>query len=258
MKILGISGRKQSGKGVTSNFILGMHLLNNGVIRGNFQIMPDGQLWVSDIYGEDNTAGIFNQACRSDEMYNWFTENVYPLVKIYNFATPLKQLCIEILGLTHEQCYGTDEQKNSKTKLKWEDVPKFRVTKRTPLKTGFMSGREVLQYVGTDIFRTMYSDVWVDATIRQIQIEQPTIAIIADARFPNEIEGIKAAGGKVVRLTRAPFKDDQHTSEVALDQENFDWTVFDVVVDNSQMTIEQQNEEIYKILQPWGYLPEVN
>ncbi len=32
--------------------------------------------------------------------------------KIYNFADPLKQLCIDIFGLTYNQCYGTDEAKN--------------------------------------------------------------------------------------------------------------------------------------------------
>ncbi|NMC62387.1 MAG: hypothetical protein GYA55_04395, partial [SAR324 cluster bacterium] len=45
-------------------------------------------------------------------------------VSVYqcSFADTLKDFCIETLGLTYEQCYGTDEQKNSSTKYLWENV----------------------------------------------------------------------------------------------------------------------------------------
>ena len=146
---------------------------------------------------------------------------------------------MNILGLSYSQCYGTDDQKNSLTELKWEDMsgyfdyclgileklyfnksgekinisefPSEMPTIHDILKIydndftrlfyssipkGFMTGREVLQYVGTNIFRKMYNNVWVDATLRLIQEEQPELAIIADVRFPNEVEGVQKAGGK--------------------------------------------------------------
>ena len=274
MKILGISGKKQSGKGVASNFILGINLVNYGVVRGNFQINPDGQLSVSDIYGDENGCGILNQDYYnvSVDTLQWWQENVWPLVKIYNFADPLKQMCINILGLSYTQCYGTNEQKNSLTELKWENIPEYEslynnyqyiqeCSKGTIIesmcpKTGFMTGREVLQYVGTNIFRKMYNNVWVDATLRLIQEEQPELAIIADVRFPNEVEGIQKAGGKVIRLTRSPIED-SHNSETELDKEHFDWSKFDAVIDNAEMTIAEQNKAVYECLRPWGYIPEL-
>ena len=63
-----------------------------------------------------------------------------------------------------------------------------------------MTAREVMQYVGTDFFRKIYPDVWVDSTIRKIESEAPDLAVIVDCRFPNETKGVKEAGGKVIKL----------------------------------------------------------
>ena len=46
-------------------------------------------------------------------------------IRTYSFADPLKQICINLLGLSNEQCYGSDEDKNSLTSLRWEDIPDF-------------------------------------------------------------------------------------------------------------------------------------
>ena len=35
-----------------------------------------------------------------------------PNVKIYSFGYIKEQICIDILGLEYNQCYGTDDQKN--------------------------------------------------------------------------------------------------------------------------------------------------
>jgi len=92
--------------------------------------------------------------------------------KIYNFADPLKEnICIEVLGLTHDQCYGSDDQKNELVDCYWDDGKQ-------------MTAREVMQFVGTNIFRKMKHNVWSSATINKIQKEKPKIAIIADCRFP--------------------------------------------------------------------------
>lgn len=39
-----------------------------------------------------------------------------------SFADSLKEFCIDTLGLSREQCYGTDDQKNSLTEYEWENV----------------------------------------------------------------------------------------------------------------------------------------
>ena len=144
---------------------------------------------------------------------------------IYNFADPLKNVCMDILGLSFEQCHGTDNQKNELVNC-YKDGNQ-------------MTARQVLQTVGTEFFRSIQNNVWADATIRRIQQDNPLVALIGDCRFPNEVEAIKKAGGTVIKLTRNLYNSD-HSSETALDPENYDQSNFDLVVDNQNMTIEEQ------------------
>lgn len=161
--------------------------------------------------------------------------------KIYNFADPLKQdICINILGLTQDQCYGTDEQKNELVDCYWQDKQ--------------LSAREVMQMVGTDMFRAMQKNVWSEATIRKIRKDSPPLAIVADCRFPNEVDAIKNAGGFVIKLTRNPYNSD-HSSETALDEENFDHSIFDMVLDNKHIGIKEQNIILLQFLKHKGILP---
>jgi hypothetical protein len=108
-----------------------------------------------------------------------------------------------------------------------------------------------MQFVGTDIFRKMDKNVWANATINQIEKESPELAVIADCRFPNEVEAVKKAGGIVIKLTRNPFNSD-HTSEVALDSSVYSSTNFDIVITNHLMDIDQQNYAVVKFLNKKG------
>lgn len=162
-------------------------------------------------------------------------------VKIYNFADPLKKdICINILGLTYDQCYGTDDQKNELVNCIWDNKQ--------------MTAREVMQFVGTNIFRSMQESVWTNATINKILKDKPDLAIVADCRFPNEVESIKSVGGIVIKLTRNPFNS-QHESEIALDEDKYDQSIFDLVLDNKNIGIEDQNALLNDFLQHKGILP---
>ena len=235
--ILGISGRKQSGKSTTGNFIISSKLAELG-ISNKIDIDTEGRIVVSDLFGDSNYAGVLDTSVRNnDYMLQKLYETLDPHVKIYSFADPLKQdICMNILGLTYEQCYGSDDEKNRLTELTW------------PGSENKMSARDIMQYVGTDIFRKMKSDVWVSATINRIQKDKPQIALITDCRFPNEVSSIKDAGGLVMRLTRNPFCSD-HLSETILDESNYDWSNFDYVCNNDEMTIYDQCTDIQKFLQ---------
>jgi len=283
-KILGISGRKQSGKNTTANFLIGLTMNGIGLIHGKFRITKKGQLHITDLWGDTDYEGIFDVQRNTPTMRDFCAERLDPYIKLYSFADLLKQgVCMDVLGLQYEQCYGTDDEKNEPTHLKWEDMPGMITNKKLfdaiyerclgpemeedlqdigfkmhYHEPGHMSGREVMQYVGTDIFRKMYSDVWADATVRRIQQDQSEMAIICDLRFPNEVMAIKNAGGKVMRLTRNPFGDqDAHESETALDKENFDWDQFDWIIDNASDTVEGQCELTYKALQPIEWCPSI-
>lgn len=177
--------------------------------------------------------------------------------KIYSFADALKEkVCIDVLGLDKEQCYGTDEQKNTLTQYKWENLP-FEIRQKNHLgieyasngeiynfimPTGFMTAREIMQVVGTDIFRKYFDDsIWVNATFRNIAKDKCPFVLISDVRFPSEVRGVIDAGGYMIRLSRDIYNDDDHSSEVALDK--YDWLIHDsriCMIDNKNMSIDEQ------------------
>lgn len=174
-----------------------------------------------------------------------FIQNIYSQYftgtsKIYNFADPLKQnICIDILGLTYDQCYGPDDKKNELVDCYWNNSQ--------------LSAREVMQIVGTDVFRNMKQNVWSDAIIRRINKEKPDIGIIADCRFPNEVDAVKNAGGITIKLTRNPHNSD-HASEMALDPDHYDQSNFNLVIDNTTLSISEQNYKIIEFLKNKGML----
>lgn len=179
----------------------------------------------------------------SEFVANYYTGSSirYGSAKIYNFADPLKRdICMNILDMTYEQCYGSDDGKNTLTECFWNSKQ--------------LTAREVMQFVGTDIFRTMKGDVWASATLHKIQHDKPDLAIVADCRFPNEVETIQSVGGLVIKLIRNPYNSD-HASETALDVSNYPMDKFDLVVENDNMTITEQNKFIYNFLIRKGILP---
>ena len=266
---IAFSARKQAGKNTACNFILGHTMNSIGVIRGTFKITDKGELWISDLFGDTRHEGIFDYFRDNEGMTKFKAEHLDKTIKIYSFAEPLKQdVGVNILGLKREQVFGTDEQKNTHTLIKWEDCPGV-ITK--PLderveheevvgrlgkyydrldgivyhEPGFMTAREVLQYVGTEVFRKLSPNCWVDATLRKIQKEAPLIALICDCRFPNEADGVhKLENGIVVRFTRNSDNGDTHASETSLDN----YEDFDVIIQNDKMTIGEQNQAIYSLM----------
>jgi hypothetical protein len=234
--IIGFSGKKQSGKSTSSNFIISLFIAQLEIAE-KVSINPNGQIVVSDLLNDRNYAGIFDLSNinRNDFILNKVAEKLDKHIKVYSFADPLKKdICMNILGLTYEQCYGSDEEKNVLTDLTWDNKQ--------------LSGREAMEIIGTNIFRTLKNNVWVETTIKKIKQEKPSIAIIADCRFPNEADAIKRENGKVVRLTRNPFSSSAK-AEVALDKENYDWSNFDYICDNEKMNIYDQCMDIQKFLQ---------
>ena len=158
-----------------------------------------------------------------------------------SFASLLKKnIAMDILGLSREQCYGNEKDKNSLTELKWENMPT-----RVP-KIGLMTAREVLQYIGTDLFRTIDKNIWVNALLRIIDKREKMLdpmkiqhfTLISDVRFISEVEGIHMRDGIVIKLCRAPYQDDIHSSENELN----DYTNFDYVLQNDKMSLGEQRK----------------
>lgn len=183
-----------------------------------------------------------------------------------NFADGLKKIVAMCFGATSIEM-ETDEGKN------------------TLLPCG-KTVREVLQIVGTDWFRHLDPLCWVRAYKKAVDDNMPikvgqwkstgqrdALVITSDVRFPNEVECVQDLGGHVIRFLRAPFKEeDQHESETALDDveaatisdpfgdKYVDGVAygtsmrFNTIVDNRDMTIEQQNEVVWKLVTGKGWI----
>jgi len=168
--------------------------------------------------------------------------NGYSDVEIYNFADPLKEdICMNMFGLSYAQCYGEDHNKNELVDAYWEDKQ--------------LTARDLMQLIGTDLFRKLNNNIWVNALINKIKKSKLQVVIVSDCRFPNEIEAIKNNGGIVFRLNRNPHKS-EHISESILDACRYDWNNFNTIINNEHMTVREQYDKLKKLMLHFNVLPQ--
>lgn len=238
-KIIAFSGKKQSGKSTSANFIYGL-FLSDYELFDSVAITDKGLIEVkknnSSEYLVIDITKYYHNIGEIDTDIKNLIDQLNARIKIYSFADILKKdICMDIFGMTYEQCYGSDEEKNQITDLIYNGQN--------------ITGREAMQIIGTDMFRSLKTNVWPECLMRRIYNDSPDVAIINDCRFPNEVDILRNSGGKVVRLTRhLPDISSEHISEKILDKSNYDWNNFDHILDNESMTIEQQCEALYQIL----------
>ncbi len=122
------------------------------------------------------------------------------------FAELLKQACKIIFGLTDQQLYGSEEDKERMDEY-WKHSP-----------------REILQQVGTELFRetlpkvlpNISNDIWIrciDKQIRNLIAAGHTKIVITDMRFDNEIEYIKQIGGLTWKVIRPSLLQNSNDSD---------------------------------------------
>jgi hypothetical protein len=201
--------------------------------------------------GKDSLAGFLHQAISLKKGWQMTSENI----KTYSFATPLKNYLIDVMGLTYDQCWGTDNDKNSETNIRWGDLPLdgeetynlFCESRSKELADSLfwqnlpMTAREVMQVFGTNICRKMVANCFAGWAKKQIIKDNPKIAFITDCRFPDELEIFKDMDNIVIRLLRNKFNS-RHKSEIALNDYDFSKAI---IIDNSEMSIEEKNSEAW-------------
>lgn len=235
-KLLALSGRKSSGKSTLTKL-----LIYNGHI----------------FFGDGSPSDSIRPDADGRGATHLLASGRTLRVRAYAMADPLKRFCVDVLGLDEKSVYGSEEEKNRKTHILWENLPHYprilegvrqhaqqevdkeradapywerafgdavrgwknMVENRVALRapTGPMTGRQVQQHFGSDIVRAMWPEAWNQACLKAIARETPDVAIVDDIRFPGEVRGVKGAGGMVVRLQRNPNPNDSHESETALD-----------------------------------------
>jgi len=174
-----------------------------------------------------------------------------------NFADRLKELVLELFVPVEWDWILSDLEKN----------------KGMVLPCG-MTVRQTLQWFGTDVCREEWQDVWVNAWRRRVQEAEEggvDYVIVSDVRFPNELKAIQDMSGKVIRFLRAPHLDDQHESEIALDEieigslrtvfqdtqryvriavprEGIQEPHFGALIDNTNMSLDEKNKAVWKLV----------
>jgi len=123
-----------------------------------------------------------------------------------SFADAVKDATAAIFGWQRSLLEGDTEESRifRETKDEWWSE-----------KTGKnITPRLALQLMGTEAGRDVFhKDVWVYALERKMEMYQNVV--IADVRFPNEIEWMRSKGGFAVRVTRGPDPDWYDTARIA-------------------------------------------
>jgi len=127
------------------------------------------------------------------------------------FANPLKRGIIEWFGIPDSSLFGSEEDKNT-------IIPNWGV-----------SGRQLMQVIGTDVCRdylptllpSVY-DIWIRRMENDLKESSSDSIVISDCRFKDEIDLIKRLGGIVIRVERPTLTlIDSHSSETQVLETNY-------------------------------------
>lgn len=170
---------------------------------------------------------------------------------ILSFAQPLKIFLTEILSevndpnTVHEALYGDKDNTFVSTKgisrqnveyamieiwgaLRVDQITnKFIVwAQESGLIVDSISGRELLQKVGTEFFRQRVRDTfWVDLMQQSIQENEGCTIVVDDTRFPDEFRLLKSMGFVMLNIINPEEAvKDNHISENSLNGVSFDLT----------------------------------
>lgn len=144
------------------------------------------------------------------------------------FAGKLKQVASILTGLPLAFMYNRDK-------------------KNMYLDTWGMTLGELQQKLGTDAVRNgLHQDAWINALFADYK-DSYTWSI-GDVRFSNEADLITRMGGLLVRIegsrTGPGSRDPQHSSEIALDYYQFDYTFTN---DGTLMQLAEHAQAIYAL-----------
>ena len=129
-------------------------------------------------------------------------------IQIVHFADILKETVQVLFGIGE---WETNTQEGKKTTIEW-------IGKTV---------RELLQGVGQGLRDAIDPNLWIKVLFANT--ENWSNYIIADVRYPNEVDAIKERNGILLRIDRKNAGAGNHSSEIALD----DYKEWDVHIENN-------------------------
>jgi hypothetical protein len=112
-----------------------------------------------------------------------------------SYANSLKDACSIIFGWDRQMLEGATPESRA-----WREQPDEWWSEKLGRE---FSPRLALQLMGTEAGRDVFHpDLWVHTVMRRCEKAPWNNYVIADVRFPNEINAIVESGGKVIRVRR--------------------------------------------------------
>lgn len=236
--ILGIAGTFRAGKTTSSDAIVGHVMKNAGMIddwrlNDGLEVMAD-VITANGVKQEYKKFNIKPYNIDHEFIY-WLSKELWPHIKVYSLADPLKEWLVSVFGLTRDQCWG--DGKNEKTSVRFKELKFFMSEEEISVfreqgvgHHDYLTARQMMEIMGSLFCRKVQKDCFVQSCLRKIKEEKPEIAIIDDVRASFEAKAVQDFGGKIIRLTRTQGK---NVSEADIDD-----IKADKVIDNQDMELE--------------------
>ena len=117
-----------------------------------------------------------------------------------SFANTLKDAVAAVFGQDRTLLEG-----RTKEAREWREQVDPWWAERLAMPT--LTPRWVLQYWGTEVCRrSFHDDIWIASLENKLRMSKDNV-VISDCRFPNEIQSIRDAGGKIVWVQRGNLPD---------------------------------------------------
>lgn len=229
--LIGISGKKQSGKDTICKIIQGLDIFHNT----RYQPVPG-----KDIDGKVEFVKAYMEELDKHEHALVLPIELISVWKKHAYADKLKQCVATILDVDVKSLED-NEFKNSK-------IPWITWAKECYEADGVFfthvsyTVREFLQLLGTEVGRHIDSKIWINALFNSYD-EEICDWIIPDVRMVNEADEIKKRGGILIRVERVSNDKDAHSSETSLDN----YREFDFVIKNNS-SLDNLIEEVDRLL----------
>ena len=209
MKLLALSGRSKSGKGLVATIIKMIDTWNNSqFLQVNY---PDIKQFIITFLNNKSTVATHGTTYVEVAFADCLK---YVIALIFNIDEP-KLLWDQLFKETPNSLNLTDKEGH------------------------VYSYRELLQLIGTEVCRTINPDIWIKALFNTLSDDGKYI--ISDVRFMNELKYCKENNAITIRINRN-VKQLNHQSETELDNCND----FDYIIDNNG-TIEDLVDKVLQL-----------
>ena len=117
-----------------------------------------------------------------------------------SFASTLKDAVSAVFGWDRTLLEG-----RTKEAREWREQVDPWWAERLAMPT--LTPRWILQYWGTEVCRkAFHDDIWIASLENKLRLSKDSV-VISDCRFPNEIQSIRNAGGKIIWVQRGDLPD---------------------------------------------------